>query len=111
MQNFEYYNPVKVVFGAGNIEQIGELCSGIGKNALLVSYDYVEYMRTTITDIETSLRDCGIAVTECFCVTANPTMNQARKGVALAKENGCDFGEVTKFGGNSYINLGKTKEV
>ena len=67
MQNFEYYNPVKVVFGASNIEKIGKLCSGIGKNALLVSYEYVEYMRTTITDIETSLRDCGIAVTECFC--------------------------------------------
>ena len=29
----------------------------------------------------------------------------------LAKETGCDFGDVTKFGGNSYINLGKTKEI
>ena len=29
----------------------------------------------------------------------------------LAKENGYDFGDVTKFGGNSYINLGKTKEI
>lgn len=29
----------------------------------------------------------------------------------IAKENGCDFGEVTKFGGGSYINLGKTKEI
>ena len=29
----------------------------------------------------------------------------------LADELGCDFGEVTKFGRGSYINLGKTKEV
>ena len=28
----------------------------------------------------------------------------------LAKEIGCDFGDITKFGGESYINLGKTKE-
>ena len=29
----------------------------------------------------------------------------------LAKEMNCDFGEVTKFGNGSYINLGKTKEI
>ena len=29
----------------------------------------------------------------------------------LSKELECDFGEVTKFGGKSYINLGKTKEI
>lgn len=28
----------------------------------------------------------------------------------LANEMNCDFGEVTKFGGSSFINLGKTKE-
>ena len=29
----------------------------------------------------------------------------------LAKEYGCDYTEITKFGGKSYINIGKTKEV
>lgn len=29
----------------------------------------------------------------------------------LARELGCDYTEITKFGGNSYINVGKTKEV
>ena len=29
----------------------------------------------------------------------------------LAKERGCDYTEITKFGGESYINIGKTKEV
>lgn len=28
----------------------------------------------------------------------------------LARELGCDFSEVTKFGGESYINVGRTKE-
>ncbi len=28
----------------------------------------------------------------------------------LAKELGCDFGEITKFGGNSFINICRTKE-
>ena len=29
----------------------------------------------------------------------------------LAREMGCDYGEITKFGGKSIINVGKTKEV
>ena len=29
----------------------------------------------------------------------------------LARELGCDYTEITKFGGESYINVGKTKEV
>ena len=29
----------------------------------------------------------------------------------LAKERDCDYTEITKFGGESYINIGKTKEV
>ena len=29
----------------------------------------------------------------------------------LAAELGCDYTDVTKFGGESYINVGKTKEV
>ncbi len=29
----------------------------------------------------------------------------------LAKEQGCDYTQITKFGGESYINIGKTKEV
>ena len=29
----------------------------------------------------------------------------------LARECGCDYAEITKFGGESYINIGKTKEV
>lgn len=29
----------------------------------------------------------------------------------LAKERGCDYTEITKFGGESYINIGRTKEV
>lgn len=29
----------------------------------------------------------------------------------LAKERGCDYTKITKFGGESYINIGKTKEV
>ena len=28
--NFEFYNPTKVLFGAGNLEKIGEVVKGFG---------------------------------------------------------------------------------
>ena len=46
-------------------------------------------------------------------VTSNKEL-VARKGTELlriAKENGVAYEAVTKFGGNSYVNISKTKEV
>ena len=37
MNNFEFYNPVHIVFGAGEINRAGALASQLGKQALLVS--------------------------------------------------------------------------
>ena len=36
MQNFEFYNPVRIVFGPGEMNRLGELASKHGKKALLV---------------------------------------------------------------------------
>ena len=105
MQNFEYFNPVKVVFGEGNIHKTGHLCKNIGKHALLVSYDKVDYMQEVIASVERSLLNEGIKVSECFCVTANPTIKQAQMGILLAKENGCDF--IIGLGGGSVMDCAK----
>ena len=105
MQNFEYYNPVKVSFGEGTVLQTGSLCQGIGKHALLVSYDRVDYLRDVIATVEGSLSNVGISVTKYFAVTANPTMEQAEQGVLLAKEAKCDF--VIGLGGGSVMDCAK----
>jgi alcohol dehydrogenase YqhD (iron-dependent ADH family) len=38
MNNFQFYNPVRIVFGAGEVKQIGAEAATLGKKALLVSY-------------------------------------------------------------------------
>ena len=38
MENFVYYNPVKVVFGSGSLKEVGTNVAAYGKKALLVSY-------------------------------------------------------------------------
>lgn len=34
--NFEFYNPTRLVFGAGNLSRLGEIASQYGKKALIV---------------------------------------------------------------------------
>jgi len=37
MQNFNYYMPVKIFFGEGRLEELGNLTKDLGKKALLVT--------------------------------------------------------------------------
>jgi alcohol dehydrogenase YqhD (iron-dependent ADH family) len=39
MNNFEFYNPVHIIFGAGEINRLGQETKKIGTKALLVSYE------------------------------------------------------------------------
>ena len=38
MFDFEFYNPVRVIFGAGKVELAGQKAAELGGKALLVSY-------------------------------------------------------------------------
>ena len=39
MKNFVLYNPVRVVFGNGESSNVGKHVQGIGKKAMIVSYE------------------------------------------------------------------------
>ncbi len=63
MNNFEFYNPVHIVFGAGEINRAGALASQLGKQALLVSYQDQAVFDGLIETISSSLRDAGVGCT------------------------------------------------
>lgn len=105
MENFEYYNPVRVVFGEGSLKTIGNHVKAYGKNALLVSYTDVSFFKSTVETIENALQENGVACTEFFAVTANPLLSQARAGVALCKEKNIDV--VIGLGGGSVMDCAK----
>lgn len=105
MNSFEYYNPVKVNFSVGAIDLVGEEVKVYGKNALIVSYEDVSFLKNTIENIHKSLKENGVCVTELFNVTANPTLSQAKKGIALCKEKNIDV--VIGLGGGSAMDCAK----
>ncbi len=105
MNNFEFYNPVKVIFGAGEVARIGEEVAKHGKKALLVSYSDVSFYGDLIENIHAWLKDQGVDCVHAFLATANPTMAQASEGVKIGQENKVDV--VIGLGGGSAMDLAK----
>lgn len=105
MEKFEYYNPVKVVFGEGSLFQIGTYAALYGKKALLVTYENAKYFADVIKTIHTCLEKEGIDCIDYMGVTANPKISQAKKGVELCRENGVDL--IIALGGGSVIDCSK----
>lgn len=105
MQNFTFYNPVKVVFGKATIARLGAEAAKAGKHALLI-YGAGSIKRNGVYEtIKASLAASDISVTEHPGVRPNPVLSHVREGVKKAKENGCDM--MIAAGGGSTIDTAK----
>lgn len=105
MENFEYYNPVKVVFGEGVLKQVGSYAALYGKKAMLVTYQECGFFSETIAAIHESLNAAGVSCIDFPGVTANPRISQAQRGVEICKENEIDL--LIGLGGGSVIDCTK----
>ncbi|MDR1132336.1 MAG: iron-containing alcohol dehydrogenase [Oscillospiraceae bacterium] len=105
MNDFEYYNPVKVFFGSDSIEKLGGLAAQYGKRAVVVSYTDISFYGDLFDRIHGALKEAGLAYTDCLVVRANPTIAQAKQGVALCKDFGADL--LIGVGGGSAMDCTK----
>ncbi len=79
MNNFEYYNPVKVYFGSDSIEKVGAIAAEYGKKAVIVSYTDISFYGNLFDRIHDSLKAAGVEYLDYLEVMANPTIAQAKK--------------------------------
>jgi hypothetical protein len=105
MNNFEFYNPVKLVFGKGEAERVGEYAKGLGKVALIVSYREVGFYGDLFDRLKASLDANGIKSYTYFGATANPKISEAIAGVDEAKRVGAEL--LIGVGGGSVMDLTK----
>jgi alcohol dehydrogenase YqhD (iron-dependent ADH family) len=105
MNNFEFQNPVKIVFGAGEVSKVGELISQYGSKALIVSYEKVDFYGDLFDRIEDSLKKYNVKSVRAFLATANPKISEAKKGIELGKKEKVDC--VIGVGGGSAMDLSK----
>ena len=98
MLNFELYNPVKLVFGKGEIEKLSTLIPKESK--ILVAYGGGSIFKNGIYDqVKKALE--GFNVVEFGGIEANPYYETLMKAVEIIREQKIDF--ILAVGGGSVI--------
>ena len=105
MQNFTYWNPTKLIFGKGQIDELITEIPQYGKKVLLV-YGGGSIKRNGLYDqVVTLLNKLEAKVFELSGVEPNPRISTVRKGVEICKNEGIDF--ILAVGGGSVIDCTK----
>ncbi|CAI6083483.1 iron-containing alcohol dehydrogenase [Cohnella sp. JJ-181] len=105
MNNFELYNPTKLVFGKDTVSKLGSLVKPYGTKILLV-YGGGSIKRTGLYDrVLSELGAIGATVHELPGVEPNPRLSTVHKGVDIVRAEGIEF--ILAVGGGSVIDAAK----
>ncbi|MFC4558188.1 iron-containing alcohol dehydrogenase [Virgibacillus kekensis] len=105
MDNFTFYNPVKLIFGRGQMDKLSTEVSVYGKKVLIV-YGGGSIKRNGVYDkVKEELGNIDAEVFELPGVEPNPRVSTVRKGIDICKKEGIDF--LLAVGGGSTIDATK----
>ncbi|CAH0119036.1 MULTISPECIES: iron-containing alcohol dehydrogenase [unclassified Paenibacillus] len=105
MNSFTFHNPTKLIFGAGQLQQLKEEVPKYGKRVLLL-YGGGSIKRNGIYDNVIRLLDeIGAAVVELGGVEPNPRLSTVQRGVDLCRGEGIEL--ILAVGGGSVIDCAK----
>jgi len=106
MDNFDFRNPTKIVFGRGTESRVGAETAAYSKKILL-HYGSGSIKASGLYDrVTASLKAAGVEWVELGGVVPNPRLSLVREGVRLCKER--DLGFVLAVGGGSAIDSAKS---
>lgn len=103
--NFEFYNPTKLIFGAGTLSQLGQVTGEYGKKALIVTGGGSIKRSGVFDRAAGSLEDSGISYAECAGIEPNPRITSVARGAKITREEGCDV--IIALGGGSTMDAAK----
>ena len=105
MNNFQYYNPVRIVFGEGQIKQLADLVPA--KARVLITYGGGSAKRTgTLDEVKTALDNGGERqIFEFGGIEPNPEFTTLLKAADMVNEQNIDF--ILAVGGGSVIDGSK----
>lgn len=106
MNNFNFYNPTKIIFGRNSIEKIGiELSIHSYKCVMLLAGKGSIRNNGVYDQVAKSLKDNGVNFVEMWGVQANPTLEKVNEAVKFAHDNKVDA--ILAVGGGSVIDSAK----
>ncbi|GAH65565.1 unnamed protein product, partial [marine sediment metagenome] len=99
IQNFDYFQPTKIKFGAGRIAEIGDFVSEYGKKCVLVTVPLFDDFEPIIDKVKLSLNKSGVSFIHFDKDIQNPTTDIITQGVDIANDFGAEV--VLGLGGGS----------
>jgi len=100
MNNFEAYNPTRIVFGKNQINRVTDLLKEQGVKHVLIAYGGGSIKSNGVYD-QVIAATASFKVTEFSGIEANPEYSTLMKAVELIKSNDIDF--ILAVGGGSVI--------
>ncbi len=101
---FHYYQPTKIHFGVGMLDQLGKVCKKYGEKCFLVTTPDAP-LQPLYDRVKKLLNKEGISVVHFDEVEPNPSVEIVERGFDLLKKEPCDF--VLSVGGGSSIDTAK----
>jgi alcohol dehydrogenase YqhD (iron-dependent ADH family) len=106
MNDFEFYNPTKVIFGKEKENLIGQVLKKDGIKKVLFVYGQSSIKKTGLYDkVVNSLKYNGIEFVEHGGVKPNPVLSHTREGIEKAKKEKVEA--ILSVGGGSVLDEGK----
>lgn len=105
MRNFTYWNPTKLIFGKGQLEQLKEEVPQYGNKVLLVYGGGSIKKNGLYENVVNLLKEIDVEFFELPGVEPNPRISTVRKGVDICKAEGIEF--LLAVGGGSVIDCTK----
>ncbi|MFP4660799.1 MAG: iron-containing alcohol dehydrogenase [Halanaerobiales bacterium] len=105
MNNFDFHNPTKIIFGKDKEKTTGDVVK-IHGNKVLLHYGGGSIKKYSLYDtIIDSLKEAGVDFIELGGVQPNPRLGMVNEGIELCRENDIDF--ILAVGGGSVIDSAK----
>ncbi len=105
MNSFSFYNPVKLIFGKGQLEQVKQELPQYGKKVLVVYGGGSIKKNGLYEEVMTILKEANLEVFELSGVDPNPRISTVRQGVDLCKKENIEV--LLAGGGGSVIDCTK----
>lgn len=101
MINFNFYNPTKIVFGSGKLNELGEQKLPGKKAMVLISNGKSTKANGYLDRTEEQLHKAGVETCVWAGIMENPLKEAVMEGAAFARENHCDF--IVALGGGAVL--------
>lgn len=105
LNNFTFLNPTKLLFGEGQVANVGREAAVFGKKVLIVTGGGSVKRSGLFDQVMDHLKRERLAVYELAGVEPNPRLTTIHKGIEICKTEGIDL--VLAVGGGSVIDASK----